>query len=253
MAAWLAMKCHAGLLFSTLLILLPLSARMQAPAMDHVMAPTASVAAHYVPSGVLDLKQVLPMPPAQGSLAGQADLEAVLQAQAWRTPEQVAWALAVEKGDVFANAAVLGGWFTKENLPATAELFKNIGEDVRALGEQAKKVHLRDRPFKFDARVQPCVTASDTNSYPSVHATSAFVWAAVLAEIFPEKQAELFERAHRMAWSRVLGGVHFPSDVVGGRLLAEALVAELKKNAAFAAALERARAEVVPWQRKKAA
>jgi acid phosphatase (class A) len=71
--------------------------------------------------------------------------------------------------------------------------------------------------------------------------------ALLLAEIFPERRDELLAWAHRAAWSRIIGGVHFPTDDVGGQLLAETFVAEVLKNPAARAALERARAEAQPF------
>ena len=248
------MKRPVVVLLAAVVGLVPLAGRAQAPEAETLMRRTAAPAAvHFVGAGAFDLAAILPAPPAPGSLAAQADLEAVLQAQAWRTPEQVAWAKLTEKDEVFNNASVLGAWFAKEKLPLTAALFKNLGDDVYAVGEAAKNLHLRLRPYRADARVQPCAERPTSNSYPSRHAMFAFVWAGVLAELFPEKRAELFERAHRAAWGRIIGGVHFPSDTVGGRLLAEAFMAECNKSAAFRAALEQARAELAPWRMKKAA
>jgi acid phosphatase (class A) len=155
---------------------------------------------------------------------------------------------------VYATGA-LGPWFTKGNLPATAQLFKDLTDAWNAspVSSSFKKLYPRQRPFLVDARVQPCVERPDTGSYPSGHTTLAFIWAGVLAEIFPEKRTELFDCAHRAAWGRVLGGVHFPSDLVGGRVLAAAVVAEMKKSAAFQAAVAKCRAEAQPLLLKKAA
>jgi acid phosphatase (class A) len=225
-----------------------------APAQENSMAKAATaLGGHFVKPEAFDLAKLMPAPPEAGSLAAQADLEAVLQAQTWRTPEQVAWAKFIEKDSVFNNSLVLGAWFAKENLPLTAAFLNDILDDVNAVSEGTKKLYARPRPPQVDLRVQPCVTVPKSASYPSGHSTRAFVWAGVLAEVFPEKRAELFEHAHRVAWSRILGGVHFPTDEVGGRLLAEAIVAALKQSADFRAALEKVRAEVTPFLVKKAA
>jgi len=42
----------------------------------------------------------------------------------------------------------------------------------------------------------------------------------------------------------VIGGVHFPSDLVGGKRLAEIFLAEARKNADFVAGVEACRVEV---------
>jgi acid phosphatase (class A) len=207
---------------------------------------------HFAKPTSVDCAKVLPAPPAPGSLAARADLEAVLQMQAWRTPEQVAWAKRVDKNDTFMFSDVLGAWFTKANLPLTAAFLKEADEDRHEITEVAKKLFARARPWVVDPRVQPCVGKPTNDSYPSGHTSSIFTRAGVLAEIFPEKRTELFDFAHRAVWGRIYAGVHFPSDLVGGWMLAESIVVELKKSAAFQAQVEKCRAEMVPFVTKPA-
>lgn len=199
---------------------------------------------HFAKPTSVDCARVLPPPPAPDTLAGRADLEAVLAAQAWRTPEHVAWAKRVDKNDAFLSADVLGTWFTRENLPLTAALLKEVDEDRHEVTEVAKKLFARARPYAVDPRVQPCVGKPSNDSYPSGHTASIFTRAGVLAEIFPDKREELFALAHRAAWGRVQAGVHFPSDLVGGWLLAEPIVVEIKRSPAFQERLQQVRAEV---------
>lgn len=226
---------------------------------ENIMKPAAAKPAaviHFSNLSGLDIKEILPPPPAPGSLAAQAELTTVLQAQAWRTPEQVAWAKLVASGGMFAVFAadnLLGPQFTKENYPALVTLFDHFLEDQRNLPIPYKKLYPRLRPYLADARVQPVVEKLETGSYPSGHSMLAYVWAAVLSEIYPERRAQFFERAERASWGRVLGGMHFPSDLEGGRRLAAAIMAEQMKNAAFRAELEQCRAEAAALLLKKAA
>jgi acid phosphatase (class A) len=218
---------------------------------ENVMGPPAAVAAvHYVNPAALKVEKILPPPPAVGSLAALADLETVLQLQRWRTPEQVEWAKAVERDDVFNQAGILGPWFKAQNLPLTAAFFKNLGDDIRALDAAAKKPFLRPRHSTVDKRVEPCVTIPTSTSYPSGSAMQAFVLANLCAEIFPEKQESLVARAHRVMWGRALGGVHFPSDLVAGQLLADAFLQECRKSAAFRDALDMCRREMALFSGK---
>ena len=221
------------------------------------MSPAAPARiVHFAKVDALDLAAILPDPPAAGSLAANTDLDTVLQVQAARTVEQLAWAALVDKADFFATfggGELLGPGFTKENFPLFVELGKQANEDLRPLVDAAKKRYARPRPFVVDARVKPCVPMASTGSYPSGHAYNAYLNAALLSEIFPEKRAEIFERARYVAWGRIIGGVHFPTDLEGGRRMAEAGVAELKKTAAFRAAIERCRAEAAAAALKKAA
>ncbi|HEY1107067.1 MAG TPA: phosphatase PAP2 family protein [Opitutaceae bacterium] len=206
---------------------------------------------HFVKPTGIDHAKVLPPPPEPGTLAGRADLEAVLQAQAWRTPEHVAWAKRIDKNDPYLFADVLGAWFSKENMPGTAAFLKLVDEDRHEVTEVSKKMFARARPWVVDPRVQPCVGKPGNDSYPSGHTASLFTKAGVLAEIFPDKREALFDFAHRAAWGRVYGGVHFPTDLVGGWKIAEAFVAELKKNADFQAGVAKCRAEAAPFAKAK--
>jgi acid phosphatase (class A) len=225
-------------------------------AAEGAMTATAPKAAkqpyvtHFAKPTSVDVAKALPAPPAAGTLSGKADLEAVLQAQAWRTPEHIAWAKVVDKNDPFMSSEVLGKWFSRENLPLTVALLKDVDEDRHEITEVAKKLFARPRPWVVDPSVQPCVPKPTNDSYPSGHATSIFTRAGILAEIFPEKRAELMAFAHRAAWGRVYAGVHYPSDLVGGWLLAEPIVEEIKKSPAFQERLKAVRAEVAPFVSK---
>lgn len=199
---------------------------------------------HFLQTDDFDFATILPAPPEPGSIAAQADLETVLQVQAWRTPEQVAWAKRANIGDLFDFADVLGKWFTEENLPVTAALLSDVDSDLSEGIFASKDFFARPRPFVANYHVKPCVKLYQGMSYPSGHTVSFFVEAGVLAEIFPEKRTYLFNFAQKLAWGRVIGGVHYPTDLVGGRLFAAAIVEELNKNAAFRAALKNSRAEI---------
>jgi acid phosphatase (class A) len=200
---------------------------------------------HFMRTDNLDFAGILPAPPEPGSLAAEADLNAVLQVQAWRTPEEVAWARRVERIHSLAEFSdVVGAWFTDQDLPATVALLKAADADTEGAVDASKRYFNRPRPFVGDPRVTPCVEPLRGPSYPSGHSTRFYLEAGVLSEILPEKRDALFERAQKLAWGRVQGGVHYPTDLAGGRLLAAAIVAKLDGNPAFEAALGKARAEV---------
>jgi acid phosphatase (class A) len=222
------------------------------PEKSAVAAPFA--AGNFIQADAIDWKTVLPPPPATGSVAALGDLETVLQVQAVRTPADVAWAKMIEKDHVFDDYGdVLGPWFEEKSLPVLAEFLHQVTTDAKAVSDRMKNLYLRQRPPAVEPTVRPCVEIPKSNSYPSGHSTRAFVWAAVLGDVFPDRQVELFTRAHRVAWGRVIGGVHFPSDDAGGRIAAQAIMAELRKNPAYRAAIEQCRAEVAPFLLKKAA
>ena len=215
---------------------------------------TPAAAARFVQPEAVDWKAALPAPPVPGSVAALGDIETVLQVQAARTPADIAWAKLIEQDKVFADYGdVLGPWFEEKNLPVLAAFLTEVTTDAKRVSDRMKNLYPRQRPPALEPTVQPVVKIPKSNSYPSGHSLRAYVWAAVLGDVFPDRQADLFARAHKVAWGRVIGGVHFPSDTVGGRIAAQAIVAELRKSPAYRAEIEKCRAEVAPFLLKKAA
>ena len=198
------------------------------------------------------LREALPAPPEPGSLADRTDLETVLQVQVWRTPEQAALSQRLVQDDPFKFAEVLGPQFTNQNYPLTAGLLRKVLTDTYAVSLTLKDVHARKRPHVQDPRVEPCLERTSTPSYPSGHSTRAYVTATILSDLFPERREALLGFARKAAWARVQGGIHYPTDLEGGRLLAMAIVEALHKSEAFRKTLKDCRAEVAAQSMKKA-
>lgn len=94
---------------------------------------------------------------------------------------------------------------------ATALVFAN---DV---AQTVKGASMRSRPFVVDPTITPLGRVPGNNpSYPSGHATAAFATAEVLAAALPERRADIEALATKIAFSRLYGGMHFPSDVTAG-------------------------------------
>jgi len=207
----------------------------------------APEAGRYLRTQDFDATRVIPAAPAVDSLTTLADLATVYQVQLRRTPEQVAIANYFAEDSVFQYDAVIGDWFTAANLPRTAEIFRQVDADRFAIRSAGKAVWNRPRPPLLDPRIRACAPLPASGSYPSGHATQAFLWAGLLAEIFPEQRAALRERAELVAWSRIVAGVHYPSDIVAGCGLGDRLVREFLRVPAVREALAVVRAEVEPF------
>lgn len=194
----------------------------------------------------VDPKTILPAPPPADSLAGRADVAVVLAVQAGRTPEQVQWAKRVAASDYFAllTDGILPARISTEACPATFAFFRRLHVACAAVGKRAKDVYIRQRPFGVDPRIEPCVVRLTTGSFPSGHAYEARVLAQIIGELLPEYRTAVLERADRVAWARVVAGVHYPTDLVAGKMLADAVVFRLRADCRFRADLEDCRTEI---------
>ena len=105
----------------------------------------------------------------------------------------------------------------------------------------------RERPMLGDDKpiCIPRAKWMDTNaSYPSGHATTGWVWGLILAEVQPARASALAAAAKEAAYSRVVCGVHYQSDIDAGEKLGAAMVARLHADPAFRADLAKARLEL---------
>lgn len=76
----------------------------------------------------------------------------------------------------------------------------------------------RDRPcdaLPFEAYIVP----SDKFSFPSGHAAAAFVFATLIAHFYPAFTEISYFVAMLVGISRILLGVHYPSDILAGAAL----------------------------------
>jgi len=201
--------------------------------------PSAGSPVHFVASNGFDFGKILPPPPAPGSIGALGDLEVVLRVQASRTPADVAYAKRVDREDL--DLLIPG--YTKAAYPKTDLLISEVIGDLAPVATGFKDLYRRLRPPQVESSVHPCVPIPKSFSYPSGHSTRAFVTAGVLAAIDPDRKAEFYDRAHAIAWARVVSGVHFPTDDVGGRMVTEAFMAKLLQNPDFLAEAAAARAE----------
>jgi acid phosphatase (class A) len=210
----------------------------------------AATAAPFLSPNPLDLPALLPAPPAAGSSAALAELDAVLRAQAARTPEQAARCVQIEHETIWLfGSEVVGPWFNAANLPKTAAFFAAVREDFVPLNRTAKALYPRQRPPFADPRVKPCVEFADTGAYPSGHGIQSSLWAGLLAEILPDHAADFANRAGETRRYKLLSGVHYPSDITAGQAVGEALARELLKNPAVQKTIAELRAEASAYLR----
>ncbi len=122
----------------------------------------------------------------------------------------------------------------------------DIIAEVRADYDALKGEFDLKRPFELNDAVHPVADARPVAAYPSGHAIRATVYARVLAEIFPDQKDPLMELAQQIGYGRVIGGVHFPMDVLAGQKLGQAYADVIVEQPAFKQAVERIRGRQPP-------
>ena len=185
-------------------------------------------------------------PLAADSAQTRRELDLLLVLQEHRTPAEVEAARADRKTDVWQFARALGLKPAQmRDLGALRDLAEQVESDVRPYVRAAKYRFLRLRPYEVETRIDPCIDdVRGDLSYPSGHATYGYVMAYLLADIVPERRADLMVRAEEFARQRTVCGVHFPSDLAAGRMGAEWLVERFLQSAEYRAAAKPAAREL---------
>ena len=191
----------------------------------------------YVGSEVFKTAQ-FPPPPAAGSEAQNADISAVLELQQKRTEADCARARAT------ANADYEFFWGDKNPFPsplpgAVKDFFRRLDYDAGEAVSVMKNKFLRPRPFIAYKEVRPCIKKSGGYSYPSGHASYSRIFAGVLGDIIPSRKDEFIKRADEIAMDRVLGGVHYPTDIAAGKVFGDEFHARLLKSPAYLQDIEK--------------
>ncbi|RUV23248.1 MULTISPECIES: phosphatase PAP2 family protein [unclassified Mesorhizobium] len=207
-------------------------------------AAQAEDAQPFITNKDVDLTMILPPPPANDSAQTKAELGEVLTLQVTRTPEMVASAVADAEENVWRFADVMGPKFNKETLPKFSAFFDRVVATEGAVVDPAKDVWKRPRPHQLSDLVKPAVKLSNSGSWPSGHATVGTMMGIILSDMVPEKRAEIMARASKYAHNRVVGGIHFASDVEMGRISGSVIAAVLLNRDDFKAEYEVARAEL---------
>ena len=205
----------------------------------------ASAAAKYLAPGAVDVAALVPPPPPAGSIAEEADLLAARLFAANRTEAQAALARRYERFDIFQMVRpVLGDWANATTLPRLAAFIDELLPEVRPVTEEAKRAHARPRPHLALPGLEPAVARPDGYSYPSGHAAGSAMFAVLLRAIDPAHAAEWDAQAELVRLSRLYGGAHFPSDVLAGRRLGEAVGRAVLASPALRAQLPELQAEL---------
>ena len=157
--------------------------------------------------------------PALGTEASHRDYDLLLHMQNTRTPEECATAKLEENANLQSMFAGPTGPLTKKEMKfVSVQLLGDLAE-IGVNIYIAKKMFKRLRPYLVDTNLSPCIDREGSYAYPSGHSATAHYMAAKLIRMYPARKAALLKRAEEVAWNRVLGGVHHPSDIEAGKKL----------------------------------
>ncbi|MCW1402813.1 phosphatase PAP2 family protein [Novosphingobium sp. MW5] len=200
---------------------------------------------------VPDSLKIDPPPPAKGSGEEARDLAA--QKAALKLQNTPRFALAARDADLTSPQATsafscaAGIAIGPVTTPKIDALLRRTMGSFGLASAPTKQKYMRKRPFVVNGK--PTCTPSQENllrtngSYTSGHSGIGWGQALVLAEIFPNRAAELVARGRAFGDSRRICNVHWLSDVEQGQVVASAVFARLQSEPAYLADLAAAREE----------
>jgi len=104
----------------------------------------------------------------------------------------------------------------------------------------AKKHWSRLRPYLTHPDLTPCIKKESSFSYPSGHSALSHYYMHILEVLLPNKKAAIDARADQIAYDRLVGGVHYPSDIRDGKLLGDEIYDYVSQQSGFKALLRAA-------------
>lgn len=172
--------------------------------------------------------------PAINSVEEQQEVDKLIDYQNTRTQEQCALA----QSGASANLTTI---FGQKNGPLSQNEIKKLNSKLKWITIKSgieilvsKNKYARPRPYISHQEVKPCIDLENTKSYPSGHAAISRMYARILSVIYPERAPLIMQKADEFGLNRIIGGVHYPSDVEAGKMLGDAMAEDyLADNDAF--------------------
>lgn len=209
------------------------------------LAPLQAAKLYYLPEGKPNVMALLPPPPAMDSPEQAADMQEVRLVSRSASSQDVALANSQSKFSIFTFTPEIGLFFQPGRFLKTEALFRRVQKDAETVTDNAKMDWRRPRPYTLDPGLAKGKgKMKKTFSYPSGHSTESMVLALVLADLFPQHRDAILAEARSIGWHRVEIARHYPTDIYAGRVLAQAIVHQMKKDKNFQRDFAAAQAEV---------
>jgi len=213
--------------------------------------PQAYAETGYLAGHEVDFRTFLGPPPAPESQWDRADQGLVEALQA--VDDRRLQMADIDGKELYSRfAEAFGRPIDRKTSPALVKLLDRSVADADATTDVAKDFFNRPRPYQRLQLQLVCDKAAPPkpeehpmrgSSYPSGHSTRGWTVAMVLARVAPDRAELVLKRAEDYMESRLICGMHFPSDVEAGHDVAIAVVSHLDAAPEFQADLDRARKE----------
>lgn len=214
-------------------------------------SPALAQSTGYLAGSEIDFHTILGPPPSVDSPRDRADVQLV---QAYQNVDEARWQMAkLDQQQLYPRfSGAFGRAIDKKTSRALVALLDRSLLDVDTTASAAKDYFHRPRPPQRMQLVRVCgkdnAPAPEEHplhgaSYPSGHSTHGWTVAMILARVAPDRTEALMKRAEEYEESRLICGMHFPTDVEAGEVVATAVVSRLDSSKAFQSDLARARRE----------
>jgi acid phosphatase (class A) len=169
------------------------------------------------------IKKIIGDYPAKGSSAEENDFRVLLDYQDTRSEQDCEAAQGDRNISVENLFGPETGILTKGEVRLMnlhlASAYVTAGINIHT----AKKIYKRPRPYIYNPEVKPCIDLEKSYAYPSGHTFLARLFARLISKVYPERADKILARSTQFAESRVIGGVHHPSDIKAANALADYL------------------------------
>lgn len=173
-------------------------------------------------------------PPANISPETEADLDAMRRYEKHlRTPEQLALIHAENEMTRMYEPYEKTGLFVSASNKKTVDLIDMAQIDLSYFVIKAKQDLMRIRPNGLAPDLNLVFDNPGHPAYPSGHATQGYMTALILSALDPAHEAQYKALGHDIGLRREIAGVHYPSDSVAGRALAQGVFDKLMEVPAF--------------------
>lgn len=211
------------------------------------LLPLSAKDLHYLPKGEPNAIALLAPPPLPDSAEQAADLQEVRAVSRAASENDIALAETETKFTTFTFAPEIGPFFQPGKFPKTELFLHNVRADAATVVDHAKDYWRRPRPYRVDPTLANG-KLEKSFSYPSGHSTESMVLGLVLADLFPEHREAIVGEARNIGWHRVEIARHYPTDIYAGRVLAQAIVRDMKEDKTYQRDFALARAELAAAQ-----